>query len=267
MRKNLANLLIMVCFSMLVCFQLAGCGPGKAAEDIEIIDSGLSSNEEGDYTYAIVFENHSDKVIKMAIFDVDAYDENGEKLKPLDQWYSVVRTDNVRPGERGACTLMMKHKEREENGDGTMAFSGVPADVQFKLSSETSFKDPETEDVDLRIVDYELVSDDSLLHNANLYDGDSIVFRVRVANEGEEDFYYDLQGEEMDTFLCCHVVYKDKDGKVIGGASDLYMADTPGENHTALSVKAGEEAECYFEGPYCFWPSDSQELYLEAYKY
>ncbi len=263
MRKNLANLLILILFSVIACFQLAGCGPGKAAEEIEIIDSGFSSNEEGDYTYAIVFENHSDKVIKMAIFDVDAYDENGEKLKPLDQWYSVVQTDNVRPGERAACTMMMKHKEQEKNGDGTMAFSGIPADVQFKLSSETSFKESEAEDVNLKIIDYEVVRD---LYNPNFYDGDNIVFRVRIANEGEEDFYYDLQGEEMDTFLCCHVVYKDGDDKVIGGAGNLSLAGAPGEKHTVLSIKAGEEAECYFEGPYCFWPSESQDLYLEAYK-
>lgn len=264
MKKQFSKAIRPIIISLLVCFLLAGCGPGKSAEDIEIIGSGLSSNEAGDYTYAVVFENHSDKVIKMAIFDVDAYDENGKKLKPLDQWYEIVRTDNVRPGERAACTVMMKQKEQDENGDGTMAFNGVPADFQFELSSDTSFKEPDANDVDLKLVDYERVGDDVFPHLFDYYDGDFIAFKVRIANNGEEDFIYDPRSEEMDTFLCCHVVYKDEDGKVIGGAGTLHFTNAPDEGDAPLLIKAGEETECYFTGPYCYWPSAGQELYLEA---
>ena len=264
MRKRFPKAVRPIIFSLLVCFLLAGCGPGRSAEDIEIIDSGFSSNEDGDYTYAIVFENHSDKVIKMAIFDVEAYDESGKKLKPLDQWYTAVRTDNVRPGERAACTVMMKQKEQDETSDGTMAFDGVPADIRFELSSDTSFKAPDGNDPDLKLVGYERLGDDAFSNAFDHYDGDFIAFKVRIANNGEEDFIYDPHSEETDTFLCCHVVYKDADGKVIGGAGDLYYSNAPDEGDASLLIKAGEEAECYFTGPYCYWPSAGQELYLEA---
>lgn len=264
MQKPSPKAFRMIIISMLLCFLLAGCGQGQSAEDIEIIDSGLNSNEAGDYTYAIVFENHSDKAIKMAIFDVKAYDESGKKLKPLDQWYNVVRTDNVRPGERAACTMMMKQKEQDETSDGTMAFNSVPADIQFELSSDTSFEAPDANDLDLKLVDYELVGDDAFSNLFDYYDGDFIAFKVRIANNGEEDFFYDPRSEEMDTTLCCHVVYKDADGKVIGGAGELYFSNATDEGDVPLLIKTGEEAECYFIGPYCYWPSASQELYLEA---
>ncbi|MBR0374753.1 MAG: hypothetical protein IJH91_09540 [Mogibacterium sp.] len=267
-----------IAMAVLMAFALAGCGSGQSSgdgeekkPDIEILDSGVSANENGDYTYAVVFRNNTEKAIKIAYFDVTAYDGDGKKLKAQDDWYTMVRVENVRPGATAACTVMRKQEWVEDYG-GIMPFSEVPADVQFKRSISTSFRKADSKDISLRVVDFELVDGEHIPwvgtgeENGPVYDGDDDIFFIAtVANDGEEDFFYDPTADECTIYACGHVVYKDETGKVIGGA-DLFMGGLNAQD-PRVEIKAGGEAEVLFEGIHCYWPSESQELYVEAVDY
>ena len=122
------------------------------------------------------------------------------------------------------------------------------------------------------VSDFELVDGEHIPwvgtgeENGPVYDGDDDIFFIAtVANDGEEDFFYDPTADECTIYACGHVVYKDETGKVIGGA-DLFMGGLNAQD-PRVEIKAGGEAEVLFEGIHCYWPSESQELYVEAVDY
>ena len=225
----------------------------KIAEKVEIIESGFSSDKNGDFSYAVVFRNNSDQLIRRAYFEAEAYDENGEKMDMPDDCIYLLTT-NVGPGETSSCDMMVKDGKMFGDSEPAKPIKGVPADVAFKYSSLTEFKEASSEGAKLRIVDYELLEEN--------FDRNEISFRVRIANDGNEDFEYDFHNGETNNYLACHVVYKDKDGNVIGGTSIAGFHMDPWREDYVV-IKAGEEMDLRFQGLGC-WPSESQDLYLET---
>lgn len=219
MKKTSAILLSLLLMSS---FALASCGEsGSESNDkLSIVESGWSYDKGGYVYYSISLKNESsDKVYEFPSFRITAYDKNEEVLGTTDQTIG-----NLNPGDTATAAFMGPD------------VSSKPEKVEIDLiNNDDSWVSPDTSE--LPNFKKEQLTTEKLKRSKDEW-GDT-KFTGIVKNNSE----YDLDN------VAVFVVFRDKDGNMIGG-DDTFIDDVKSGKSTPFEI------DTYFD-----WATDDYEIH------
>jgi len=197
---------------------------GGSTDGLEVED-GWTIHDDGNFEYAVILTNNTDKTLKKALIRLRGYDEEGNILNDpqLDPGWNQFGI--LYPGDKAAFVMFSRDQYRE---DGSSMWPQTPVKFDYTISGVLW---GDTKEPRLTAAGSELLEDN---YNS--------VYRVTIRNSGTEDFdWQKLKDSESETLdhIYIYEIRRDADGKIIGG-SEMYFEEFEGSGSYPVIPAGGE---------------------------
>lgn len=234
--------------TFLLIFSLTSCSSeytGGSSTDGVSIEDGWTINEDGNFVYAVVLENTSDKVLKKGTIFLKALDKEGNVLNLKGEgsnWFG-----NVYPGEKTA--FILDSFVSDENGSSL--FKDVPVSFEYELRGTDwgdSSKLPDISIIDSDKIDtygYTNCYSFTLKNNSDIdFDWQEV-----IDNSNNADYLFDV-----------YEIIRNDEGKIVGGSClYLYLYEKNGYPFISAGEEISTEGSGYLENT-VFENNDNYEL-------